>query len=80
MHRAFLPAARAGSAPADHCAEQIVAVAEHIGGYGNGVADAPLCGIAAVVDCRCWILNDDPRRSRRVPTRSTRARRPRSGP
>ena len=47
----------AGAAVADDGAQQVVAVAEHVGGDGDGVADAPLGRVTAVVDRRRGILD-----------------------
>ena len=61
LHVGLLPVFCLGASVANDCPEEIVAVAEDVGLDGHGVPDAPLGGIAASVDGRGRILDDDAR-------------------
>ena len=52
--------AAVGRGPAHHGADQVVAVAEHVGRDLDAVADAALGRVAAVVHRRGGELDDDP--------------------
>ena len=72
-HLGLAPVGVAGPPIADHRAQDVVAVAEDVGGHADGVADAALGGEPAVVDGGLGVLDHDPR-SRAA---GGRARRPR---
>ena len=61
-HRRLDPAAAAGAAVAHDGAEDLVAVAEDVGGHADGLADHALGGIAPGVDRGRRVLDDDARR------------------
>ena len=61
-HRRLDPAAAAGPAVAHDRAQDLVAVAEDVGGDAHGVADHALGGIAPGVDRGRRVLDDDARR------------------
>ncbi len=62
LHLGLAPAAAAGAAKADHRAEQLVTVTEHVGLDPHTIADAPLRRVAAIIDRRARVLDHDARR------------------
>src|SRR6185503_16300438 len=61
-HRRLDPAAAARPAVADHRAEDLVPVAEDVGGHAHRLANHPLHGVAPGVDRGGRVLDDDARR------------------
>ncbi len=60
-HLGLAPVGVAGPPIADHRAQDVVAVAEDVGGHADGVADAAFGGEPAVVDGGLRELDHDPR-------------------